>query len=122
MPYDWGPNYIVPSGVLKSYSGAVQLREEFDEDLLNKELEELKLGGPVLRVVNPWYFRKKDTETWLMIGESMDKQNNFPVRWDTSNLDDGQYEIMGLMHVYVSENGEEKAIARQNIVEVSVQK
>ncbi len=121
MPYDWGPNYIVPSGVLKTYSGAVQLREEFDEDLLNKELEELNFEGPVLRVVNPWYFRKKGTDTWILIGESMDKQNYFPVRWDTIGLEEGQYEVMGLMHVYVNDNGEETAIARQNIVEVTVQ-
>lgn len=121
MPYNWGPSYIVPSGVLKTYSGAVQLREEFNEDLLNKELEELNLEGPILRVVNPWYFRKKGAETWILIGESMDKQNNFPVRWDTIGLEEGQYEIMGLMHVYVNDNGEETAIARQNIVEVTVQ-
>ena len=121
MPYNWGPHYIVPSDVTKSYSGAIQLREEFDEDLLLKELEGLKLTGPVVRVVNPWYYRKKDTETWIKIGESTDKQQNFPIRWDTTNLENGQYEILGLMHVYVRENGEEKAIARQNIVEVTVE-
>ena len=39
MSYEWGPHFIVPSEVLKSYSGNVLLREELDEDLLNKELE-----------------------------------------------------------------------------------
>jgi len=121
MPNNWGPRYIVPSEVMKSYSGAVQLREDFDENLLYKELEELNLSGPIVRVVNPWYFRKKDTETWILIGESKDKQQNFPIRWDTTTLDNGQYEIMGLMHVFVTKNGQEKAIARQNIVEVSVE-
>ncbi len=43
MSYNWGPRYIIPSQVLKSYSGAVRLREELDEDLLRKELAELSL-------------------------------------------------------------------------------
>jgi hypothetical protein len=120
MSYNWGPHYIVPSEALKSYSGAVQLREELEEDLLRKELEELNLAGPVVRVTNPWYFRKKNTDTWIKIGESMNRQQNFPVRWDTTNLENGQYEILGLMHVFVRENGGEKAIARENVVEVTV--
>jgi len=120
MPYNWGPHYIVPSEAMKNYSGAVQLREEFDEDMLRKELEEMNLTGPVVRVSNPWYYRKKNSETWIMIGESSDKQQNFPVRWNTAGLKNGQYEILGLMHVFVRKNGEETAIARQNIVEVTV--
>jgi ribosome-interacting GTPase 1 len=120
MPYNWGPHYIVPSEAMKNYSGAVQLREEFDEDALRKELEEMNLKGPVVRVSNPWYYRKKNTETWIMIGESSYKQQNFPMRWDTTGLKNGQYEILGLMHVFVRKNGSETAIARQNIVEVTV--
>ena len=53
MSYNWGPSYIVPSEVLKKYSGNVLLREEFDENLLRKELEELELTGSIARVVNP---------------------------------------------------------------------
>ena len=121
MPYNWGPHYIVPSEVMKSYSGATQLREELEEDLLHKELEELGITGPVLRIVNPWYYRKKNTDTWIKIGESTDRLQNFPVRWDTNSLENGQYEIMGLMHVFVRTNGEEKAIARENIVEITVE-
>jgi len=120
MPYNWGPHYIVPSEVMKSYSGAIQLREELEEDLLRKELEELNLTGPIVRITNPWYYRKKNTDTWIKIGESTDRQQNFPVRWDTTNLENGQYEILGLMHVFVRKNGEEKAIARENVVEVTV--
>ena len=45
----------------------------------------------------------------------------WPVFWDTTDLENGQYEIMGLMHVFVRTNGEEKAIARENIVEVVVE-
>ena len=120
MPYNWGPHYITPSGVIKSYSGAVQLREELNEDDLLKEVEELGLPGPVLRISNPWYYRKKNTQTWIKIGESSDKQQNFPVRWDTTSLKNGQYEILGLMHAFIRKNGDETAIARQNIVEVTV--
>ena len=120
MSYNWGPHYIVPSETLKSYSGGVRLREEFDEDMLRKELAEIGLSGPIERVSNPWYYRRKGTETWVKIGESQDKNNNFPVRWDTTGLKNGQYEILGLMHVFVKQDGEETAIARENVVEVTV--
>ncbi len=121
MSYNWGPHYIVPSEALKSYSGTVRLREELDEDMLNKELEALGLSTPIVRITNPWYYRKKNTDTWIKIGESEDKHENFPVSWDTRNLENGQYEVLGLMHVFVKKNGAEKAIARENIVEVSIQ-
>lgn len=121
MPYNWGPHYIVPSTVLKKYSGNVMLREEYDQDLLDKELEEMNLTGPILRISNPWYYRKKDSDTWIKAGESDDVHANFPVRWDTTDLQNGQYEILGLMHVFIKSNGGEKAIARQNIVEITVE-
>ena len=89
MSYDWGPHYIVPSEVLKNYYGTVSLREEFDEVLLRKELETLGLSGLILRVVNPWYFRKKNTSTWIKLGESGDGAENFPVSWDTRGLEMG---------------------------------
>ena len=120
MSHNWGPYYIVPSEVIKSYSGAILLREELNDDLLMKELEEMGLQGPVVKILNPWYYRKKNTETWIKIGESSDKQQNFPIRWDTTNLENGQYEILGLMHAFVRQNGDEVAIARENVVEVSV--
>ena len=121
MSYNWGPHYIVPSQILKSFSGTVRLREEIDEDLLHKELEALSISGPIVRITNPWYCRRKNTETWLKIGESDDRHENFPVRWDTTNLENGQYEVLGLMHVFVKKDNVEKAIARQNIVEVTVE-
>jgi hypothetical protein len=121
MSYNWGPHYIVPSEVLKKYSGNVLLREEFDEDLVNKELAELGLTGPIVKVTNPWYYRRKDTDTWIKIGESEDSEGKFPVRWDTKMLENGQYEILGLMHVFVKKGVEESAIARENVVEVTVE-
>ncbi len=121
MSYNWGPHYIVPSEVLKRYSGNVLLREEFDEDLLHKELEELGIAGTISRVNNPWYYRKKNTDTWIKAGESDDIHENFPVRWDTTSLENGQYEVMGLMHVFVKKGAEVRAIARENVIEVTVE-
>jgi hypothetical protein len=77
MEYNWGPYFIVPSAALKNYSGVVKLREELDEDLLNKELEELGITGNIVRITNPWYFRKKGAQTWIKIGESANKRENF---------------------------------------------
>ncbi|MFZ5905922.1 MAG: hypothetical protein ACOYVJ_00755 [Nitrospirota bacterium] len=120
MSLNWGPYFIVPSEVLQEYSGGVLLREEFDEDMLQKELEEFGLSGPITRVTNPWYYRKKNTDTWVKIGESDNIDENFPVNWDTTSLENGQYEVMGLMHVFVKIGSDEKGIARQNIVEITV--
>jgi len=120
MAYNWGPNFIVPTGVLESYSGIVQLREGLDDDLLAKELDSLGLAGPVVKVSNPWYYRTKGNDTWIRIGESTDKASNFPVKWDTRGLSNGKYEILGMMHVYVRKGMVENVIARQNVVEVTV--
>jgi hypothetical protein len=120
MSYDWGPHFIVPSDSTKRLSGTVLLRENLNRDLLEKELESLGLSGAVVRINNPWYFRKKGSESWIMIGESDEAEENFPVRWDTTDLSPGEYDVLGLMHVYVKKENEEKVIARQSIVEVSV--
>lgn len=120
MSHNWGPHYIVPTEVFESYSGIVELREEFDEVLLRKDLEELGLAGQIARVINPWYYRKKNSTTWIKIGESGEIERNFPIKWDTTKLENGQYEVMGLMHVFVKRGRGEKGIARQNVVEVTV--
>ena len=120
MSYNWGPHYIVPTEAFKSYSGAVRLREELDDDLLHKQLSELGLSGSILKISNPWYYRKKGSDTWIKIGESEDRNENFPVRWDTTKLKNGEYEIFGLMHVFVKEGDTETAIARENTVVVTV--
>jgi hypothetical protein len=121
MSINWGPFFIVPSERLNRFSGTVKLREKLDEILLKKELNELGLSGGIVEITNPWYYRPKNTETWIKIGESDDKSENFPVSWDTSQLADGQYEVLGLMHVIVRSEHVESTIARQNIVEVTVQ-
>jgi len=120
MPYNWGPNFIVPSEALKTYSGIIMLREQYDEELLRKELEELGFGGTIERVTNPWYYRSKGTDTWIKIGESRNRAQNFPVTWDTSALKNGEYEVLGLMHVFIKNGSKEHAIARQTVVSVTV--
>jgi len=120
MAFDWGPHFIVPSESLTSFSGVVRLRESLDEDLLHRELEELGISGAVVKIANPWYFRKKGAGSWIKIGESQDMEENFPVRWDTSGLENGSYEILGLMHVSILEHETEHVIARQSVVDVTV--
>ena len=97
MSYDWGPYFIVPSDALKEYSGHVQLRERYDEDLLAKELRQLNMSGSLVKVTNPWYFRKKGEDTWIKIGESEAVADNFPVSWDTTHLENGDYEVLKTM-------------------------
>jgi len=120
MSNHWGPHFIVPSESLRKFSGVVRLREQLDEELMHRELKELGISGAVVRITNPWYYRKKGTETWIKVGESHDKQENFAVRWDTTRLENGQYEVLGLMHVMVEKGDDERVIARQNVVEVSI--
>jgi hypothetical protein len=121
MSFDWGPHFIVPSEGLTKFSGVVRLREKFTEESLRKELDALGLSGAIVKVTNPWYYRRKNTDTWVKIGESDDESENFPVRWDTSNLENGQYEVLGLMHVFVKKENKEQVIAGQNTVEVTVE-
>lgn len=121
MAINWGPHFIVPSEATKRFSGIVVLRENLDETLLRKELDSLGLSGAIVKISNPWYFRKKAAETWIKVGESEDRGEDFPVKWDTSKLENGNYEVLGLMHVLVKKGNEETTIARQGVVEVTVQ-
>lgn len=121
MTINWGPYFIVPSETLKTFSGRVLLRESFDEELLRKELIELAFPGDPVKATNPWYCRKKGTETWIKIGESSNKKENFAVPWDTTKLENGEYEVLGLMHVWVRKAGQEFVVVRQNVVDVTVQ-
>lgn len=121
MSINWGPHFIVPSETLKTFSGRALLRETFDEDLLKKELEELGFEGYPIRATNPWYCRQKGTETWIKIGESAEKKDNFAVSWDTTGLENGEYQVLGLMHVWIKKDGQEFVVARENIVDVVIE-
>lgn len=121
MSYDWGPHFLVPSGVLDKYSGHVRLREQLDEELLQKELKALGFSGVIRRITNPWYYRKKGAQTWIKLGESDDKRENFPVSWDTTTLENGVYEVLGMMHVFGEKDNVECGIARQSVVEITLE-
>jgi len=120
MSHNWGPHFIVPSETLREFSGRVLLRETYDDVLVKKELVSLGIDGSVTRVVNPWYVRRAGTETWIKIGESDDQAANFPVSWDTTTVDNGDYEILGIMHLFVREGDRERILARQNVVQITV--
>ncbi len=91
MSINWGPHFIVPSEILKPFSGRVLLREAFNEYVLKKELEELGYEGNPIRAANPWYCLKKGTETWIKIGELAKKKDNFAIFWDTTGLENREY-------------------------------
>jgi len=121
MSINWGPYFIVPSETLKTFSCRALLRETFDEDLLKKELKELGYEGDPIRATNPWYCREKGAETWIKIGESAEMKDNFAVSWDTTMLVNGEYQVLGLMHVWVKKDSREFVVARENIVDVVVE-
>ena len=121
MSHNWGPHFIVPTGTSAKYSGPIRLRETLDKELLARELTELGLPHKVARITNPWYYRRHGAETWLKIAESDDEKQNFAVTWDTAKLQNGQYEILGLMHVFVTAGSREEAIARQAVTPVTVE-
>lgn len=121
MDYNWGPSFIMPSETLRDFSGRVLLRDEYNEELLRKELAELGCGNQPFHVTNPWYYRRKNTESWFKIGESSDRQSHFSVPWDTRSVENGEYEVLGFMHVSAKKGSEEFVVTRQNIVDVSVE-
>ncbi|HET6462132.1 MAG TPA: hypothetical protein VFG29_15235, partial [Syntrophales bacterium] len=63
---------------------------------------------------------KKNTESWIKIDESSDKQNYFAVPWETGKLKNGDYQVLGVMHVSIKEGDDERIIARQNIMDVTI--
>ena len=111
----------MPTGTRRKYAGPITLRETLDKGLLAQELAELGLPRKVLKIVNPWYYRKQGAETWIKIGESSDETANFPVTWDTTKLANGAYEILGLMHVFVANGSTQAAIAREAVTPLTVE-
>ena len=121
MSINWSPHFIVPCETLKILAGRVLLRETFGEKLLDKELKELGFSGSPIKATNPWYFRKKRAEAWIKIGEPSNKKESFPVPWDTTKPENGEYQILGLMHAWVKQADQEFVGARLNIVDVVVE-
>lgn len=121
MSENWGPQFIVPTDVIKIYSGRMLLRETYNRELLRKELEALGIPGNPIEAVNPWFYRKKGELTWIKIGESSAETNDFAVPWNTTNLENGEYEILGFMSVRLKTENDEIVVSRQNIVNVVVE-
>jgi hypothetical protein len=121
MSYNWGPHFFVPTELIKKYRGRVVLRETYDEELLGRELEQLGMPGSAVGITNLWFFRRDGTDTWIKTGESSDQLRNFAVPWDTTALDSGEYEILGIMNVRVKSTGGEFVLSRHNVVGLTVE-
>ncbi|MCK9357450.1 MAG: hypothetical protein M0R22_09965 [Dehalococcoidia bacterium] len=116
----WGTHFIASSDTSHTLSGRVLLREELDEALLRRELDQLGLQGPIVRVTNQWYIRKVGQDTWLRVGESDDKASRFLVQWDSASVENGDYEVLEKMNVFVKAGPEQKVVARTNTRQVAV--
>jgi hypothetical protein len=122
MAVNWGPHFFVPTELIKKYCGRVVLREMYDKELLRDELNNLGLSARPARITNLWYFRRKGTETWIKNGESSDVGRDFAVAWDTTMIENGEYQVLGIMNVKVSlKDKKEVIIARENVVNLMVE-
>lgn len=117
---NWGPQFLVPTIVIKKYCGRVVLRETLDDDLLKKELEILSVSGHPIGYNNAWYIRKKGIQSWIKIGESTDRQRDFAVCCDTTDFKNGTYQVLGFMSVKVKTKSKEVIVSRQNIADFTV--
>jgi hypothetical protein len=116
----WGPQFLVPTIAIKKYFGCVVLRESLDEELLKKELETLRIVGYTTGVTNGWYIRKKGNQTWIKVGESSNRQMDFAVRCDSTELENGEYQVLGFMSVKVRTKDREIIVSRQNIADLEI--
>lgn len=116
----WGPQFIVPTVSMKTYCGCVLLRENFDNDLLNKELQASRIPGHPVGYNNCWYIRKKGTRGWIKVGESSDRLRDFGIRLDTTEFPNGPYQVMGFMNVRVKTERDELIYSAQNIADFEI--
>jgi len=40
---------------------------------------------------------------------------------DTAKLDNGEYQVLGLIHVWIKKDGQEIVVARENIIDVVIE-
>lgn len=78
-------------------------------------LPEVRFGQPIRGTT------AKNAETWIKIGESSNRENWFSVSWDTTGLENGAYQIRGVMHVVIKDGDREQIVCRENIVDVMVE-
>lgn len=117
----WGPQFKVPTILIKKYCGQVVFRENLDDELLKKELESLSISGSPIGYANAWFIRKKGTQTWIKVGESVNRYQDFGVSLDTTELKNGAYQVLGFMSVKVEKaDRKEMIVSRQNIADFEV--
>ena len=50
---------------------------------------------------NGWYIRKKGTQTWTKVGQSTAREHDFGIRLETTDLENGSYQVLGFMSATV---------------------
>ncbi len=116
----WGPQFFVPTVAISKYCGCVLFRGSLDDDMLKRELITLKLDGSPSAYNLGWHIRKKGVQTWMKIGESFNRVMDFGVRIDTSEFENGTYQILGVLSVTVRTEGKELVVSRQSIAEFKI--
>ena len=116
----WGPQFFVPTITIKHYSGRVLLRETLDDELLRKELETMHIDGQPVSYANAWHIRRKGTTSWIKIGESTNREHDFGIRLDTTELENGAYQVLGFMSVKVRSRDKDFIVSRQNIADFEI--
>jgi hypothetical protein len=117
---NWGPQFFVPTIAINKYCGCVLFRANLNDDLLQNELESLNLSGGPTAYGIVWHIREKGTQTWIKIGESVNRVMDFSVRLDTAEFEDGKYQILGFLSVTVYSKGKEIVVSRQSIAEFEI--
>jgi len=73
-----GAHYIAPLETLKTFSQSVLLRESYNAKLLSEELKGLGLPSAVIKINNPWYYRKKIQKAGLELASPIMQMKIFP--------------------------------------------
>lgn len=121
MQHDnWGPHFIATIDASRVLSGKVQLKEDVDEALLRRELDLMGLPGPIVRIMNQWYIRKVGDDTWRQVAASDERTTDFRVHWDSTSVENGDYELLEQMNVFVKAGSQQQVVARTNTVKVAV--
>jgi hypothetical protein len=99
----------------------VLLRESLDDDLLIKELAAMNIDGRPVGFSNGWYIRKKGTQSWIKVGESTAREHDFGIRLDTTELENGTYQVLGFMSAKIRTGDmKEIIVSRQNIADFEI--
>ncbi len=117
---NWGPQFFVPTVAIKQYCGCVLFRGNLNEELLKKELKSMNLEGYPKAYAICWYIRHKRIQTWIKIGESFDRINDFGVRLDTAEFEEGTYQILGFLSVTIHTEKREYIVSRQSITDFEI--